>query len=360
MPTVDIVVQSKINKSFRVKQLESIFDLPVKDIIEHKWTFDADVNAEKWNIGLFVGASGSGKTQILKKLFPENIHTNWQWDNNSVVDNISDNYKIQDIIKVFSSVGFSSPPSWLKPFSVLSNGEKFRCELARCILDYDKLFVFDEFSSVVDRDVAKVTSYAVSKSIKTFNRQMIAASCHYDIIEWLEPDWVYDLRDNTFTRRLLRRPKIELSIYEIQRTAWQMFKQHHYLSGNLHKASKCFGAYMNNKLVGFCAVLSKVGFKGCSRVHRLVILPDYQGVGIGITLLNFVGNYYKNVLNRKMYITSSHPSVVKGLAKTNEWNLSNYYSRGTYCGSPRSLSWTQKTMRGRPATSLASYVYVGN
>jgi len=355
MPPIDIIVKTKIKKSFRVKQLESIFDLPVKNIIEHKWFFDADINAEKWNIGLFVGPSGSGKTQILKKLYSNKYHSNWEWHNVPVVEEISKGHKIQDIIKVFSSVGFSSPPSWLKPFHVLSNGEKFRCELARCILDYQDLFIFDEFSSVVDRDVAKVTSYAVSKSLRIYNRQMIAASCHYDIIDWLEPDWVYDLRDNTFTRRRLRRPKIKLSIYEIQRTAWQMFKQYHYLSGNLHKASKCFGTYIGNKLVAFCAILSKVGYEGCSRVHRLVTLPDYQGVGIGSSLLNFVGGYYKNVLNRKLYITSSHPSIIKGLVKRKEWRLSNYYKNGTArYGGMRGVG-----LNGRPATTLASYVYVG-
>ncbi len=356
MPTVDIVVSSKINKTFRVKQLESIFDLPLKEIIEHKWVFNENLNEKKWNIGVFVGPSGSGKTQILKHLYPDNFHKNWEWDNNSVIDNISDKHKIQDIIKIFSSVGFSSPPSWVKPFHVLSNGEKFRCELARCILDYEDIFVFDEFSSVVDRDVAKITSNAVSKTIKRNNKQMIVASCHYDIIEWLEPDWVYDLRDNSFSRECLRRPKIELSISEISKDAWSIFKQHHYLSGNLHKASKCYGAFYQNNLVGFCAVLPSIGIKGVSRIHRLVILPDYQGIGIAKNFINEIGKYYKLKLKRGLTITSSHPSIMKGLNKSKEWKLKNYYKEGL---KNFSQSSSIKNYSTRKNIVLASFRYIG-
>ena len=99
---------------------------------------------------------------------------------------------IKDIERTFTSVGFSSPPSWLKPYEVLSNGEKMRVDLARCILEDRDLVVFDEFTSVVNREVAKTASFAISKAVKQSGKQFIAVSCHKDIIEWLEPDWIFD------------------------------------------------------------------------------------------------------------------------------------------------------------------------
>ena len=92
---------------------------------------------------------------------------------------------------MFNSVGFSSPPSWLKPYSVLSNGEKMRVDLANSLLQNKEIIIFDEFTSVVDRNIAKIGSYAISKAVRKQNKKFIAVSCHDDIIDWLEPDWVF-------------------------------------------------------------------------------------------------------------------------------------------------------------------------
>lgn len=92
---------------------------------------------------------------------------------------------------MFYSVGFGSVPSWLKPYNVLSNGEKMRVDLARALLEKDKV-CFDEFTSVVDRNVAQTACIAINKAIKRTNKQFIAISCHYDIIDWLQPDWIFD------------------------------------------------------------------------------------------------------------------------------------------------------------------------
>jgi len=365
MPPYDIIARTEIEPSFRVAQLSSIFDLPVKTHIEHKWRYNDEIKLEdEWNIGLIVGPSGSGKSILLKHLFPNECQHEWEWTNRAIIDDVGADKKIQDVTEVFSSVGFSSPPSWLKPYHVLSNGEKFRVELARSILDSGDFFVCDEFSSVVDRDIAKVTSFAISKAIRKYNRKMIAASCHYDICEWLNPDWIYDLRDNTLSRRLHRRPEIEIEICQIQNGAWDIFRQHHYLSGNLHRAAKCFGAFWNDNLVAFCAVFSRIGKKGWRRIHRLVVLPDYQGVGIGSSLLQSVAEYYKKELAIDMSITSSHPSIMKGLSKKKEWRLSAMYKYG----SGKQTGWVAgqninrgdtKTMGGRMGSPLATYEYIG-
>lgn len=133
-------------------------------IMEH---FQGDIELPgKWNIGLIVGRSGTGKTTIAKELFGDCVIDGYEYTHDNILDDMPRGVSVTNICKAFVSVGFSSPPSWLKPYAVLSNGEKMRCDLARAILEKRDLFVFDEFTSVVDRTVAQIGSYAIQKAIR--------------------------------------------------------------------------------------------------------------------------------------------------------------------------------------------------
>lgn len=80
----------------------------------------------------------------------------------------------------------------------MSGGEKMRCDLCRALLSNDELIVFDEFTSVVDRNIAKIGSFVVQKNIRKKNKKFIAVGCHFDIEDWLMPDWVFNTNDMTF------------------------------------------------------------------------------------------------------------------------------------------------------------------
>ena len=144
------------------------------------------------------GASGTGKSTIANELFSKEIIKGYEYTHDSVVDDMPEGKTIKEITQAFSSVGFSSPPSWLKPYSVLSNGEKMRVDLARAILSNQDTIVFDEYTSVVNREVAKVGSYAIQKAIRKTNKKFVAVACHSDIIDWLEPDWTFCTDDMSF------------------------------------------------------------------------------------------------------------------------------------------------------------------
>jgi ABC-type dipeptide/oligopeptide/nickel transport system ATPase subunit len=64
-----------------------------------------------------------------------------------------------EITKALSSVGFASPPDWLKSYDCLSQGEKMRVDIARALCLDKQLIVFDEFIIVVDREIAKVSAF---------------------------------------------------------------------------------------------------------------------------------------------------------------------------------------------------------
>lgn len=184
----DIKKQSQIDKTFRVSKIMSDFDLKLEHSNER---FIGKITLpEKWNIGVIVGPSGTGKTTIAKELFNENFVEN-EYHSKSVIDDMPKNCSIEEISRMFYSVGFGSTPSWLKPYDVLSNGEKMRVDLANAMLKSD-FCIFDEFTSVVDRNVAQTMCIAANKAIKRANKKFVAVSCHYDILDWLQPDWYFD------------------------------------------------------------------------------------------------------------------------------------------------------------------------
>ena len=328
MPNFDIIKEIKPKKTFRVASVIGTFDLQTENIKEH---FQGNIEIPNdWQIGLIVGNSGTGKTTISKHLFPDSYITNFEYNAESVLDDMPKECSVEQISKAFNSVGFSSPPSWLKPYSVLSNGEKMRCDLARAILSNNDLFVFDEFTSVVDRNVAKIGSFAMQKAIRKTNKKFIAVGCHFDVEDWLLPDWVFDT--NTMTFRICEgqkknRPKCEFRIYETKQKSfyWEMFRKYHYLSHSHNNAARIFIATLNDEICGFCSVLHlphpKV--KNIKKIHRLVILPDYQGIGLGINLLNEIAKIIKKDKNRCTIVTSA-PSLINSLKYNKEWNCAHF------------------------------------
>jgi ABC-type lipoprotein export system ATPase subunit len=323
MPTFDIIKQVKPSKTFRVASIIGKFDLQSETIIEQ---FKGEIALpEKWQIGLIVGKSGTGKTTIAKQLFKDAYITKFEYSSETILDDMPKICSVEEITSAFNSVGFSSPPSWLKPYSVLSNGQKMRVDLARAILEPQELFVFDEFTSVVDRNVAQIGSFAMQKAIRKSNKKFIAVTCHNDVEDWLLPDWVFNTDTMTFQSfegQKKNRPEIKFEIFNTSdKTIWKMFAKHHYLSHSHNNAANVFIAIVNDEIAGFLSVLHfpHPSAKNIKKVHRLVILPDYQGVGIGIKFLNEIGYFYKKQNFRYTIVTSS-PSLINALKRSNQWN----------------------------------------
>jgi len=197
MPNFDIIKESAYKKTFRNESIKGQFDLSIKTIIE-KFNGNIDIDGKEWAIGLIVGSSGSGKSTIAKQVFGENYIKEFNYGSESVLDEMSKNKSTEQITKIFNSVGFATVWSWLKPYNVLSNGEKMRVDLANAILSDKEIIVFDEFTSVVDRTIAKTASYSIQKTVRKLQKKFVAVSCHYDIVEWLEPDWIYDTDKKEF------------------------------------------------------------------------------------------------------------------------------------------------------------------
>lgn len=319
MPSFDIVKTWSKPRTFRVQSVSGSFTL-TEEKMSKRFSGSIPFEQEEWQIGVIVGRSGTGKTSIAKTLFPDGYIRNFDYTHESILDDFPTGLQVTEITKALCSVGFASPPDWLKQYESLSQGEKMRVDIARALLLNQDLIVFDEFTSVVDREIAKVSAYAISKAIRKTAKKFIAVTCHYDVIEWLEPDWIFSTDTMEYTSLKKRRPAIQIEIRQCNRSLWRLFRDYHYLNRNLNYNTTCFAGLYNGKPVCFIAFIRypyKVKFLG---VSRLVVLPDYQGIGIGLAFLTTTAKYMSKTRRLPVHITSSNPQL-KGLLKNPSWKL---------------------------------------
>lgn len=313
--------------SYRSARVKSLFNA------ESGCNFDLEIDnvdlSGDWNIGVVVGPSGSGKTSIGKMIFGDNkiydYHEGWA-DDKPIIDCIAPDGDFNEVTGALSNVGLGDVPAWLRPFRVLSNGEQFRAGLARMICEKPTEIVVDEFTSVIDRQIARIGSQAFQKSWRKNNPKgkVVLLTPHYDILDWLQPDWVIDTKTKTFQRGLpRRRPKIELEIWKVDQSYWRFYKPHYYLDLPMPVAGEYFIGTVDGELACHICVAPKFDIKGY-RGTRLVTMPEWQGAGVGSKFLNFIAQYHLDGNGRRnkkypLYFHTSHPQLCGYLRHSKRW-----------------------------------------
>ncbi len=358
MPKLNISRETAISRSARARQLEGMFDVPPEKKCRLKWTGDFPYDAEPWNVGLIVGPSGCGKSTILSEVFGEPKPL--KWAGKSVVDDFDSGFSMKDVSAVCQAVGFNTIPAWLRPFKVLSNGERFRVDMARRLLETDGTIVVDEFTSVVDRQVAQVGSHAVQKHVRRTEKQFVAASCHYDIIDWLQPDWVLEPATMRFQRRSVqRRPELDITIGRVPYAAWSLFAPFHYLTASLSRAARCFGLWVGDRLAAFTATLARPHPKTKNIIgfSRSVTLPDWQGLGLIMVLTDTVASAWRGI-GKRVRCYPAHPAFIHTRNNSPSWAIKR--RAGYHLLKPATTGLVGKDGRngfkGRPC---AIFEYVG-
>lgn len=330
MPAIDVLVSSEISTSVRAQQVSAMFDVPAAEKCSLQWKGELPIEAGDWNIGLIVGPSGSGKSTIARSVFGEFVEFDWR--SASVVDDFPAGRGIQEIADICQAVGFNTIPAWLRPYAVLSNGEKFRVDLARRLLELPDPIVVDEFTSVVDRQVAQIGSHAVQKHVRRAGRKFVAVTCHYDVIDWLQPDWVLEVSTMQFSRRLLQqRPRLAGHVARVPWDAWRAFAPYHYLTADLHRSARCFCLFVGDWPAAFAGMLHRPhalvdDIMGCS---RLVTLPDWQGLGLAMALIDTCGSAYRAV-GKRLHTYPAHPALIRTFDRSKNWKLEK--KPGTFQG----------------------------
>lgn len=354
MPRVLLETSTDVPRSPRVLQVEGMFDLHASREVATEYV-EVPWEERDWHVGFVVGPSGSGKTTLCRRLLGLAGEEVMEWrGDRALIDEFPDRLGIRRITSLLCAAGLNAPRCWLRPYSTLSGGEQFRARVARLLAQPgDPLFI-DEFTSTLDRTVARHASCSLARMVRAENRQLVVAGCHEDVMEWLQPDWVYEAGGRGFYwRSVRRRPDIVLRVRRVVPGAWRIFRRHHYLSADLHPGAQCFVSYVEGAAAAFTAVIPfphphRPGW----REHRTVCRPDFQGLGMGHAHAEFVASLFR-ATGRPYFCATSNPAMIRHRAKSPHWRMLR----------PPSLAGTPnlKSMRKRASLTrwTASFEYVG-
>lgn len=335
--------------SYRAARVKSLFNC--ESGADFSLDVDLPVEQTDWRIGVVVGPSGSGKTSIGRAIWPDvgiyDGDQGWPQDK-PIVDAIAPDGDFDAVTGALSAVGLGSVPAWLRPYGALSNGEKFRAGMARVIAEGRERVIIDEFTSVVDRQIARIGAAAFSKAWKRGGGQAVLLSCHYDVLDWIEPDWVFDTRTGELQRgSLRRRPKFDLEVFSTDGSYWPMFEPHHYLKLPRMVAAKYYVGFVEGEAVCHMAVAPKLDIGGM-RACRMVVMPEWQGAGVGMRFLNEVCRLQFTEANKfhertkAVYFHTSHPGLCAALRRDKRWvQVSQMMGGGNKGKSMRSIIASQ-------------------
>lgn len=201
MQTLDVEIhrETEVYRGYRSNRVRSLFNVEDERGARFDLTLGLDLQeaGESWQIGLVVGPSGSGKSSIGGELVRSGGWKLWQprWPKDKpIIEAIAPGASMDQATGALAAVGLGDVPAWLRPYHVLSMGEQFRANLGRLVAEATPAgqYVVDEFSSVVDRQIAQIGSGAFAKSLRRTGGRAVLLSCHHDIVPWIEPDWCYD------------------------------------------------------------------------------------------------------------------------------------------------------------------------
>jgi energy-coupling factor transporter ATP-binding protein EcfA2 len=331
MQNYSVRLESPIATSFRCTMAANSLDIDVKKKSVHELNIKADLQSP-WNMGLIVGASGSGKTTLARQIFGDACFDFEVDETKPVLDQFPDDWNYEQCQNALNGIGLSQVPCWIRPMYTLSNGQKTRA-IAALQLAKQNDFVVDEWTSVVDRTVAKSMSHCLQKHARATQRRVVAVSCHYDVLEWLNPDWVLDCNKGEYIdRRLLRQSfkrteQLQFDIRPIGRESWKYFSKYHYLSDQLPGGViKLFGLFHGNDQIGFQCFANytpcRKGDKMKMHSNRTVIHPDYVGLGLGMRLIELTSHImHKDGFD--VWAKFSSVPVARAFEKSKNWKLCN-------------------------------------
>jgi energy-coupling factor transporter ATP-binding protein EcfA2 len=331
MQNFKLTLASPVATSFRATKAANSLDIDSEKKSVHHFEVQADLTTP-FNIGLIVGASGSGKTTLAKHIYGDECFKEILDMTQPVIDQFPESMSYDECAAMLCGVGLTAVPCWIRPAYTLSNGQRARAECAlQMARDDIAMIVIDEWTSVVDRTVAKVMSHCIQKHARKTGKKIVLMSCHYDVIEWLNPDWVIDANKQTYeNRRSLwrdykRTEQLQFQIYETDRSTWKYFSRYHYLSDSYPGGlTKTYGMFVDGNQIGFQCFANYVphrkGTKMILHSNRVVIHPDYCGFGLGLRMTDACAEKLKNE-GYEIFAKFSSVPMYNARKKSDKWKL---------------------------------------
>lgn len=330
--TIDIKLESPVSDTFRCQVAANSLDIDVKKKSTHHLHVENVNVPEQWNMALIYGASGSGKTSMAETIFGKDVFKTIMDPELPIIDQLPSSMGYDECAALLNGIGLNSVPCWLRPVKTLSNGQRARAEAVLLMCQDNPVIFIDEWTSVVDRTVAKAMSLCLAKFVKRHKKQVVLLSCHYDIIEWLKPDWVIDCNTQEFhlpqSESFFFQPREEITfeIRKADKASWKYFSKYHYLSDRLPGGKVyLYGLFHGENQIGFQCFANYTPHKPNSKKifhsNRTVVHPDYNGLGLGILLINETSRLMVEETGYRIMAKFSSTPVFKAMIKQACWKF---------------------------------------
>jgi len=309
--------QTKAEVTDRTIMVSEAFGLGIDE--EKSFTIynNAKIKVKTGDIVYVTGDSGSGKSWILKNIFSKmsnviSIEDLKIDDNEVVVEGVGKD--LNDALYKLNIAGLGDAFLYLRKYSQLSDGQKYRYKIAKFIDHADKdIWIFDEFCATLDRTTAQIVAYNIQKIARKLNKTVVVATTHTDLLDTIRPNvhilkgYESDVSINYYTHNhwkdkkldMFNDMKVELGTIE----DYEKLKRFHYRQANHGAVKNVYKMTYQNELIGVIMIcyphlalkgrniytnneFSKMTKENCTKLNeqfeniaRIIIHPKYRGVG---------------------------------------------------------------------------------
>jgi ABC-type lipoprotein export system ATPase subunit/GNAT superfamily N-acetyltransferase len=279
---------------------------------------DVELKIGSTDIVYISGESGSGKSVLLKAL-EKDIKQDMGLTTINVADIEVETDKplietvgktVEESLELLSKVGLNDAFLFLRTFSQLSDGQKYRYKIAKMIESKAQFWIMDEFAATLDRDTAKIVAFNVQKLARQQRKAVLAATTHTDLYEDLQPSvhihkrFGKEIQVNYYPSKPLKECSLlkQIHIEEGTTKDYKMLSSFHYRSHHVGAVRKIFRAVRDNEICGVIVyTYPGIGVAGrrkilpkmpiaelnqkLSNIMRVVVHPKYRTIGLGQKLV---------------------------------------------------------------------------
>jgi ABC-type ATPase with predicted acetyltransferase domain len=218
---------------------------------------------------------------------------------------------VEEGLELLSKVGLNDAFLFLRTYSQLSDGQRYRYRIAKLIESGKQWWLMDEFAACLDRDTAKIIAYNLQKLARQQGKAVIAATTHGDLLEDLKPSVLVhkrfgeEIKINYYPNEPAPECSLikEMKFEEGNRDDWLKLSVFHYRGHHIAPARKIFRMVRDDELCGVivysypppacfgrCRVLPRMAIqemnKQLSIINRVVVHPKYRTIGLGQKLIH--------------------------------------------------------------------------
>jgi ABC-type ATPase with predicted acetyltransferase domain len=290
------------------------FGLGIDDTQRFK-VLDAELKIGTRDIVYITGDSGSGKSVLLRAI---------KADLGEAAIDLSDvavdtekplietvGITVEEGLELLSKVGLNDAFLFLRTYSQLSDGQRYRYRIAKLIESGKQWWLMDEFAACLDRDTAKIIAYNLQKIARQQGKAVIVATTHSDLAGDLKPSVLVrkrfgaEIKINYYPNILAAECSLiqEMRVEEGTREDWQKLSSFHYRGHKVAVPRKIFRLVRGDELCGVIVysypppacygrrlVLPRMTIqeinKQLSIINRVVIHPKYRTIGLGAKLIH--------------------------------------------------------------------------